>query len=161
MRTRSTLAKRPRRSIAVQRAARGAPRARRLRAWALAAARAGSEVTLRVVGAAESRRLNRRHRGRDYATNVLSFAYAPTHSVRSTPRSTTVRGDIVLCHPVIRREARAQGKTLAAHYAHLVVHGMLHLRGMDHARAREAASMERAEIRILRRLGVADPYAVE
>jgi probable rRNA maturation factor len=76
-------------------------------------------------------------------------------------RSTAVHGDIVLCHPVIRREARAQGKTLAAHYAHLVVHGMLHLRGMDHARARAAERMERAEIRILRRLGVADPYAVE
>jgi probable rRNA maturation factor len=141
----------------VQRAARGAPGARRLRAWALAAARPGSEVTLRVVGAAESRRLNRNFRGRDYATNVLSFAYAPARKVRST----AVHGDIVLCHPVIRREARAQGKTLAAHYAHLVVHGMLHLRGMDHARARAAERMERAEIRILRRLGVADPYAVE
>jgi probable rRNA maturation factor len=141
----------------VQRAVRGAPSPRRLRAWALAAARAGSDVTLRVVGAAESRRLNRNFRGRDYATNVLSFAYAPARNVRST----AVRGDIVLCHPVIRREARAQGKTLAAHYAHLVVHGMLHLRGMDHARARAAGRMERAEIRILRRLGVADPYAVE
>ena len=157
MRTKSTPAKRPRSSVAVQRAVRGAPSARRLRAWALAAARAGSEVTLRVVGAAESRRLNRGFRARDYATNVLSFAYAPARHLRAT----AVRGDIVLCHPVIRREARAQGKTLAAHYAHLVVHGMLHLRGMDHARARGAERMERAEIRILRRLGVADPYAVE
>jgi probable rRNA maturation factor len=136
----------------VQRAARGAPAARALRAWALAAAPAGSDVTLRVVGAAESRRLNRAYRGRDYAANVLSFCYA---------RAGAVRGDIVLCQPVIRREARAQGKTLAAHYAHLVVHGMLHLRGMDHARARAAARMERAEIRVLRRLGFADPYAVE
>jgi probable rRNA maturation factor len=133
----------------VQRAARGAPPASRLRAWALAASRAGGEVTLRVVGAAEGRRLNRAYRDRDYATNVLSFGYARG------------RGDIVLCHPVIRREARAQGKALAAHYAHLVVHGMLHLRGMDHARAAQAARMERAEIRILRRLGVADPYAVK
>jgi probable rRNA maturation factor len=141
----------------VQRAARGAPSARRLRAWALAAARAGSEVTLRVVGAAESRRLNRVFRGRDYATNVLAFAYAPACNVRAT----AAHGDIVLCHPVIHREARAQGKTLAAHYAHLVVHGMLHLRGMDHARARAAERMERAEIRVLRRLGIADPYAVE
>jgi probable rRNA maturation factor len=154
MRTRSTRTKRRRSSVAVQRAARGAPSSRHLRAWARAAARAGSEVTLRVAGAAESRRLNRRYRGRDYATNVLSFAYAPAHS-------TAVRGDIVLCHPVIRREAHLQGKTLAAHYAHLVVHGMLHLRGMDHARAREAGRMERAEVRILRRLGFADPYAVE
>jgi probable rRNA maturation factor len=151
------VAKRRRSSVAVQRAARGAPSTRRLRAWALAAARAGSEVTLRVVGAAESRRLNRVFRGRDRATNVLSFGYAPARSARAA----AVHGDIVLCHPVICREARAQGKTLTAHYAHLVVHGMLHLRGMDHARARAAGRMERAEIRILRRLGVADPYAVE
>jgi probable rRNA maturation factor len=155
----------------VQRAVRGAPAARCLRAWALAAAPAGSDVTLRVAGAAESRRLNRAYRGRDYATNVLSFAYAPVRDVRSSRRAARtavrrarampVRGDIVLCHPVIRREALAQQKTLAAHYAHLVVHGMLHLRGMDHARARAAATMERAEIRVLRRLGFADPYAVK
>ena len=178
MPTRSTRRKRPRGSIVVQRAARGAPATRALRAWALAAAPAGSEVTLRVVGAAEARRLNRAYRGRDYATNVLSFTYAAARLARSkrrlarstrrparpklrNARATTVRGDIVLCQPVIRREARAQGKTLAAHYAHLVVHGMLHLRGMDHARARDAARMEHAEIRLLRRLGFADPYAVE
>ena len=69
------------------------------------------------------------------------------------------RGDVVLCHPVIRKEAKAQRKALAAHYAHLVVHGILHLRGHDHARRHDAARMERAEIRILRRLGFADPYA--
>jgi len=132
----------------VQRAVRTAPPARRLRAWALAAARAGSQITLRVVGAAEGRTLNRAFRRRDYAPNVLSFAYSRR------------QGDVVLCHPVIRREARAQGKTLAAHYAHLVVHGVLHLRGLSHARARDRQRMERREIRILRRLGVADPYAV-
>ena len=149
MRTRSTRAKRPRSSVAVQRAVRGAPSVRRLRGWALAAARAGSEITLRVVGAAEARRLNRAFRRRDYATNVLSFAYARR------------AGDVVLCHPVIAREARAQGKTLAAHYAHLVVHGVLHLHGLDHVRVGDAERMERAEIRILRRFGVADPYAVK
>jgi probable rRNA maturation factor len=133
----------------VQRAVRAAPPAPRLRAWALAAARAGSEITLRVVGAAEARALNRAFRKRDYATNVLSFAYEKR------------RGDIVLCHPLIAREARAQRKTLAAHYAHLVVHGVLHLHGLSHVRGREAQRMERAEIRILRRLGVADPYAVK
>ncbi len=133
----------------MQRAARGAPSVRRLRGWALAAARAGSEITLRVVGAAEARRLNRAFRRRDYATNVLAFAYASR------------TGDVVLCHPVIAREARAQGKTLAAHYAHLVVHGVLHLHGLDHVSARDAERMERAEIRILRRFGVADPYAVK
>ena len=128
----------------MQRAARGAPSAARLRAWARAAAASGAEVTLRVVGAAEGRLLNRAFRKRDYATNVLSFSYSRTH------------GDIVLCHPVIAREARAQGKTLAAHYAHLVVHGMLHLRGLRHGRR-----MERREITLLARLGVGDPYTVE
>ena len=128
---------------------RGAPAAARLRAWALAAARPGADVTLRVVGAAEARRLNRAFRKRDYATNVLSFSYSPT------------QGDVVLCHPVIRREARAQGKMLAAHYAHLVVHGMLHLRGLAHARATDARRMERAEIALLARLGFGDPYTVE
>jgi len=95
---------------------------------------------------------------------VLSLRH-PAPSASSTAvaprRCAAPTGDIVLCHPVIRREARAQGKSLAAHYAHLVVHGMLHLRGMTHARAAEAARMERAEIRILRRLGVADPYTVK
>ena len=81
--------------------------------------------------------------------DVLSFPYGPR------------QGDIVLCHPVIAREARAQRKALAAHYAHLVIHGMLHLRGHDHAKRRQARRMERAEIRILRRLGFADPYALE
>ena len=149
MRTKSTPAKRPRSSVAVQRAVRAAPPAARLRAWALAAARAGAEVTLRVVGAAEARRLNRAFRRRDYATNVLTFAYSWR------------QGDVVLCHPVIVREAREWKKKLAAHYAHLVVHGVLHLHGLDHLRARDAQRMERAEIRILRRLGVADPYAVK
>jgi probable rRNA maturation factor len=133
----------------VQRAVRGAPAAARLREWARAAARPGAEVTLRVVGAAEARLLNRVFRKRDYATNVLSFSYSQR------------QGDVVLCHPVIASEARAQGKSLAAHYAHLVVHGMLHLRGRDHARRAEARRMERAEIAVLRRLGFGDPYTVE
>jgi probable rRNA maturation factor len=144
MRTKSTAKRRRRSSVAVQRAARGAPAARTLRAWAQAAARPGAVLTLRVVGAAEARRLNRAFRKRDYATNVLAFGYSPT------------QGDIVLCHPVIAREARAQGKTLAAHYAHLVVHGALHLRGLGHGRR-----MERAEIALLARLGFRDPYTVE
>jgi len=149
MRTKSTPRRRLRSSVSVQRAVRGAPSAARLRAFALAAARPGAEVTLRVVGAAEARLLNRAFRRRDYATNVLSFSYSRSH------------GDVVLCHPVIAREARAQGKTLAAHYAHLVVHGMLHLRGRDHARRTQARRMERAEIAVLRRLGFGDPYTVE
>ena len=123
-----------------------APSARRLRAYALAAARPGSVVTLRIVGAAEARRLNSRYRGKKHATDVLSFSYDRR------------RGDVVLCHAVIKKEATAQRKNLVAHYAHLVVHGMLHLRGHDHSRKRDAARMERTEIRILRRLGFADPY---
>ena len=118
---------------------RGVPSAAYLRRWAIAA------VTLRIVGAAEGRRLNRIYRGKNYATNVLTFA----------------TGDVVLCHPVIAREARAQGKSLAAHYAHLVVHGCLHLRGYDHEKKRDAERMEAREIRILRRGGIANPYAIE
>ncbi len=117
-----------------------------LRSFALAAAPARAEITLRVTGSSESRKLNQSYRAKKHATNVLSFAYGGGG------------GDIVLCHPVIVKEARAQGKTLRAHYAHLVVHGVLHLRGHDHRRREDAARMERAEIRILRRLGFDDPY---
>ncbi len=102
-------------------------------------------VTLRIVGEREGRVLNRTFRKKNYATNVLSF-----HT-----------GDVVLCHPVIRREARAQGKSLTAHYAHLVVHGVLHLRGYRHEKKRDAARMEAREIRLLQRAGFRNPYTVE
>jgi probable rRNA maturation factor len=141
--------RRPRSSVAVQRAAGAAPAAALLRAYARAAIPAGTLVTLRVVGAAEGRQLNRMFRRKDYPTNVLSFSYSARH------------GDVVLCHPVIAREARQQGKSLRAHYAHLVVHGILHLRGHDHLRKSDALRMERAEIRILRRLGVDNPYTLK
>ena len=118
---------------------RGVPAAAFLRRWAIVPA------TLRIVGEAEGRRLNRSFRGKNTATNVLSFD----------------TGDIVLCHPVIRREARAQGKSLAAHYAHLIVHGCLHLRGYAHEKKRDAARMEAREIRILRRAGIRNPYTIE
>jgi probable rRNA maturation factor len=124
---------------------RGIPPAAALRAWTGSA----SNITLRIVGAREARRLNYLYRKKNKATNVLSFAYGKGS------------GDVVLCHPVIAREARAQGKTVAAHYAHLVVHGVLHLRGYDHEKKRDAERMERREIRILRRLGFADPYTVK
>jgi probable rRNA maturation factor len=104
---------------------------------------------VRIVGAREGRSLNRRFRAKDYATNVLSFAYG------------NGAGDLVLCHPVIAREARAQGKALAAHYAHLVLHGLLHLRGYRHEKKREASRMERAEVRLLARAGFGNPYTVE
>ena len=135
--------------VVVQRAAGTAPAAALLRKCALAAIAPGSQVTLRVVGTAEGRLLNRSFRKRDYATNVLSFSYDRRH------------GDVVLCHPVIRREAKDQRKSLAAHYAHLVVHGVLHLRGHDHLRKVDAARMERMEIRLLQRLGFGDPYDVK
>jgi probable rRNA maturation factor len=122
---------------------RGVPGAMALRRWAHATS--PSPVTLRIVGEREGRELNRRFRNVDRATNVLSF-----HT-----------GDVVLCHPVVRREALAQGKSVAAHYAHLVVHGVLHLRGYQHEKKRDAARMEAREIRILRRIGVRNPYAVE
>ena len=148
MPTKSRRANRPSKRVArvaVQYACRaaGAPSANRLRSYARAARAAATGITLRVVGAAEGRRLNRAYRGMDYATNVLAF-----HG-----------GDIVLCHPVVVREARRQGKTLRAHYAHLVVHAMLHLRGYGHDRLRDAQRMERREIAILARLGYANPYA--
>ena len=124
-----------------------------LRRFALAAlqtsAPARAEITLRVAGASEVKRLNGKYRARRHATNVLSFPYGGGS------------GDVVLCHPVVAREAKEQGKSLRAHYAHLVVHGVLHLRGHDHRRQKEAQRMERAEIRILRRLGFADPYTVK
>ena len=130
-------------------AASGAPTAHRLRVFARAAAGAAAEVTLRIVGTAEGRRLNRTYRGRDDPTNVLAFSYDRR------------RGDIVLCHPVVAREARAQSKALDAHYAHLVVHGMLHLRGYTHQGSADALQMEKLESEILARLGYPDPRALE
>ena len=143
-----------RQALAIQRASRmkGIPPDAKLRAWAREAIRRPAQVTLRIVGEAEGRRLNRAYRGKDYATNVLTFVY------ESAPRA-SLAGDIVLCAPVLAREAKAQGKTLEAHCAHLVVHGLLHLQGLDHEADADAAAMERRERSILRRLGFADPYA--
>ena len=121
---------------------RGVPSAASLAKWARAA-KPGMPLTLRIVGRREGRRLNGAFRKRDYATNVLSFPLGR-------------EGDIALCHPVVAREARAQRKPLAAHYAHLVVHGVLHLRGFAHGRA-----MERREARVLREFGLPDPYVAD
>ena len=142
-------------SLVVQYASEGADLPARgvLRRWVLAAKGSLSHptVTLRFVDEAEGRALNRRYRSRDRATNVLSFVYDDDSGMCG--------GDIVLCAPVLRREAAAQGKPLAAHCAHLVVHGMLHLQGADHEEPAEAARMEARETAILARLGFADPYA--
>ena len=125
-------------------ARRGIPAAASLRRWATGS----SGVTLRIVGHREGLLLNKKHRGKGKPTNVLSFPYGGG------------RGDIVLCHPVIAREARAQGKSVRAHYAHLVVHGVLHLRGHRHDGKDSARAMQRRETRALARLGFDDPYAV-
>jgi probable rRNA maturation factor len=125
---------------------RGVPSAASLRKWA---SFSSAQIVIRIVGESEARRINRSFRKMDRATNVLSFPYG-----RGS-------GDLVLCHAVIRREAREQDKTLAAHYAHLVVHGVLHLRGHDHLKKEETRRMEALEIRQLRRLGFGDPYRIE
>jgi probable rRNA maturation factor len=121
-----------------------------LRRWAQAALEGPGEITVRIVGSVEARTLNRRYRRRDYAANVLAFPYGSSRGV--------LRGDVVLCAPVIAREARAQGKAVDAHFAHLTVHGLLHLRGHRHARRREAARMEALETKLLAKLGYPDPY---
>ncbi len=133
---------------------RGLPSAARLRRWASAAlGSAPGEVTLRIVDAEEGLALNRQYRGRDYATNVLSFP------VPELPDGTRpIRGDIVLCAPVISREAGEQGKAPDAHWAHMVVHGCLHLCGHDHEKREEAERMETLERRLLAGLGYPDPY---
>ena len=128
-----------------------------LRRWALAALSRDASIALRFVGTREGRVLNREFRGRDYATNVLTFAYdgdAPGARARDVP----VHADVVLCLPVLVREARAQRKPLRAHLAHLVVHGLLHAQGMDHEDEREAARMEAREREVLRRFRIPDPY---
>jgi probable rRNA maturation factor len=128
-----------------------------LRRWARAALSRDAALALRFVGAREGRALNRDFRGRDYATNVLTFAYddgAGALAAGGDP----VRADIVVCLPVVAREARAQRKPLRAHLAHLVVHGVLHAQGMDHEDEREAAAMEAREVEVLRRFRIADPY---
>jgi probable rRNA maturation factor len=131
----------------------GLPTKAELRRWLGAALEQSAAITLRFVGAAEGRRLNRDYRDKDYATNVLSFGYG------GSGRGQALTGDIVLCAPVLRREARAQGKTLSEHVAHLTVHGALHLQGHDHEKPRAAARMEALEKRILATLGFPDPYA--
>jgi probable rRNA maturation factor len=117
---------------------------------------AGREIGVSVVGPAESRRLNARFRGRDKPTNVLSFPVAEIPvATFGEPRPL---GDLVICPQVLRTEAREQRKSLRAHWAHLVVHGSLHLIGYDHERDTDAQRMERREIAVLRRLGFENPY---
>ena len=116
----------------------------------------GRELGIAMVGPAESARLNARFRGKNQPTNVLSFPQAPLP--RLAARTAQPLGELVICPRLLREEARAQEKTLRAHWAHLVVHGALHLLGYEHERAADARRMERREIEVLRRLGFANPY---
>jgi len=147
-------------SYAVPRA--GLPAAVSFRRW-VAAALDGrireADLAIRIVGSKEGRALNRHYRGKDYATNVLSFPADIADGVK-LPKGVVMPllGDLVLCAPVIAREAREQKKPLAAHYAHLTVHGALHLLGWDHQDTREAECMEQLEREILAGLGIEDPY---
>jgi probable rRNA maturation factor len=137
-------------------ARRGRPAPRDIARWvrAVLAGRRQSLLTVRIVGKAEGARLNRRWRGKRGATNVLSFPGAELPG-----NGPDLLGDIVICAPVVDREARTQGKPRAAHWAHMVVHGALHLLGYDHETRAQAAVMESLEVKLLARLGVDDPYA--
>ena len=121
--------------------------------WIRHALELDGEITVRIVGEEEGRELNRSYRHKDYATNVLTFDYQ---------QEPTVLADLVLCAPVVQREAREQNKTLEEHYAHLLVHGALHAQGLDHeTSAEDADEMEAYETAIMEELGFADPYANE
>jgi probable rRNA maturation factor len=129
----------------------GAPTRPQVRRWVRAACAAPAEITVRFVDDREGRDLNRDYRGKDYATNVLSFPYESGERVC---------GDLVLCIEVVEREAREQKKSAEAHYAHMIVHGMLHLLGHDHETSQDDAErMEALEREILENLGYPDPYA--
>lgn len=143
----------------------GIPAAVSFRKWVAAALKGRireADLAIRLVDAKEGRALNRHYRGKDYATNVLSFPGQLDQTIK-LPQGVTMPllGDLVICAPVVAREARDQDKTLAAHYAHLTVHGTLHLLGWDHADDREAVAMEQLERQILAELGIDDPYAAE
>lgn len=137
---------------------RGVPASTSFSRWVTAALRgarhrAPAELSIRIVGTREGRQLNRRYRDKDYATNVLSFPVELPRGVKAP-----LLGDLVICAPVVAREAREQDKLLRNHYAHLTVHGVLHLLGYDHQNDTDAERMETLETRILAGLGIADPY---
>ena len=140
----------PKLALAVQYAVatEGLPTRAQVRRWVKAALAQDAEITVRFVDTEEGQALNRDYRGKDYATNVLSFIY----------ESAPVVGDLVICVPVVVFEAQAQHKSAEAHYAHLVVHGVLHLQGFEHETDADAQVMEARETEIVTRLGYADPY---
>lgn len=127
------------------------PTASQFRKWAKAALRVDTEVTIRIVDEVEGRALNHSYRHKDYATNVLTFP------LTETPH---LMGDIIICAPVVAKEAHAQQKDLMAHYAHLTVHGILHLHGYDHETEPQAELMEALETAIVTKLGYPSPYLI-
>lgn len=131
-------------------AARDIPTRQQFKRWVQAALRVDTCVTIRIVDSEEGQQLNAAYRGKDYATNVLTFP------LTEVP---VLMGDIIICAPVVTSEAAAQHKALLAHYAHMTVHGILHLHGYDHEVDAQAELMESMEVAILRRLGFANPYA--
>ena len=141
----------PKLSLSVQYAvdASNLPTRPQFRRWIKCALQRDIKIVLRIVGQAEGRKLNKNYRAKDYPTNVLTFAYHDTD-----PWS----GDIVMCAPVVAKEAREQHKTLAAHYAHLAIHAALHLQGYDHENDADATVMEALETALLAKLRYADPY---
>lgn len=163
---------RPAVSVQFATARTGVPHASVLRTWALRAfdealpcaradqhGAAGSDIAIRVINAAESRRLNRIWRGKDKPTNVLSFPAGLASAQRPEPSVPFPLGDLAICAPVVAREARVQDKSPHAHWAHMVVHGVLHLLGYDHETDRDAWIMEAREVAILAHFGYANPYA--
>lgn len=144
-------------SVQYEAGRKGVPVERSFETWVRAALsgrrRRATEISIALLGTAAARALNRRYRGKDYATNILGFPYEPL-----ADEKTALLGDLVICPAVVAREAREQGKPLRDHYAHLTVHGTLHLLGFDHDRADDAATMEAIERRVLARLGIPDPY---
>jgi probable rRNA maturation factor len=157
------MTRRARAVVTVQNAARGAgvPKAAELKRWALHALAddVHGELTVRIVDERESEELNSRYRGKEGPTNVLSFAA----EAASAPGGADLLpyGDVVICADVVAREAREQGKPLAAHWAHMVVHGALHLQGFDHENAGDAGIMEARERALLAELGFPDPYSIK
>jgi len=127
----------------------GIPTRPQFRRWVKAALTRDAEIVLRIVDEAEARGLNRNFRGKNYATNVLTFAYDDAQPLS---------GDIVLCAPVVEKEAKQQHKSLTAHYAHLTAHGVLHLQGWNHENEPDAVVMEQLETAIITKLGYDDPY---
>ena len=123
---------------------------RKIKRWAAIALKISAVITIRIVGSAESRRLNREYRGKDYPTNILTFGYPELGD--------DIQADLVICMPVLVKEAKSQKKILENHLIHLLIHGLLHAQGFDHEDTVEAQAMESLEVTLLSQLGLENPY---